>query len=76
MWRLIWAMFGLICAYQWVDGYQTYLLIGMGFEEANPLIKWYIKQFDIIPGLLLHKLLFSIALGVALYWYQKKRKIS
>lgn len=71
---IIWALFGVICIYQWVDGQQTYLLLQLGLKEANPIIRLCIREFGIIWGLVLPKLFAMTMLGIGLYYYQKKVK--
>ena len=70
MFYLIWAMFGVICLYQWVDGYQTWLLLHLGATESNPIVGFFIEEFGIAWGLFVPKLLAVIYHGICLRCYQ------
>ena len=74
MWRLVWTLFGVICAYHWLDAYQTYLLLQFGCKEINPLVKLSMDQLGVIPGLLAIKLLGMTMLGVFLVHYQRTKR--
>lgn len=71
MWYIVWALFSLVCVYQGLDVYQTYLLLQLGCQEVNPIVRLSIAWFGVVPGMIMTKLLFVIILGIPLYIYQK-----
>ena len=73
--RLIWAMFGVICAYSWLDAYQTYILIQVGATEFNPIIAWCIKKRGLIQGLVIPKVFVLSFLAWGLHKYLTKKKL-
>ena len=49
------------------DFYSTSVLMGIGFEEANPYMKWVMSHLGIVPTMLLTKGVFTILLCIASY---------
>jgi len=37
------------------DVYTTYLILGFGGRELNPLLNWVIKKIGVLPGLIASK---------------------
>lgn len=65
--------------YNWVDIYQTDLLLKLGAYEANPVLVWFseLLNMDIIQSITIFKTTFLILLGiglVAIYTKQQFKK--
>ena len=69
---IVWGLFIVIVIYNWVDIYQTILLLQTGLlYEANPWLEHLYVKFG-VPGLIIPKLLLLVFMFVVLLKYQLK----
>ena len=65
--KIIWMLFALLVIFNIVDVYQTWMLINLGVQEANPLVKLFITKFGIVTEMILIKIIvFSFLLVIIL----------
>ena len=63
MW-ITWALYVLVVIFNILDTYQTWLLLQVGAEEANPMLQILIDQFGFFWGVGGAKALVVGGLGV------------
>lgn len=68
-----WLCYLVIVAYNGVDAWQTVMLLGLGAEEINPVVGWFIEAAGTVHAVWWVKLVPLAMLGVGLALYQKRR---
>lgn len=71
---ILWLLYIVVVVYNYLDAYQTGLLIRLRCMEANPIAAYFIEQFGVNIGLYGPKTTLMITLGILLWLYQIKRK--
>lgn len=73
----IYLLFGLLCILQVLDVYSTVMVIKNGGYEANPILKFLMNQFGVVPALVTVKVIFIFAVYLFLdYEYIKELLIA
>lgn len=62
--RFIWILYFIIVFYNWVDYWNTSLLLSVGGTELNPLLNYFIRVTGSVHSIFFVKLVPIIALGV------------
>ena len=68
---IIWLLFILVCAYNYIDIYQTYLLFQCGAVEVNPVLLIFMSDSQDITTIIIIKTIVISILGVLLYLRNK-----
>lgn len=63
---ILWLLFLLVCVFNVVDVWQTYMILEMGGKEANPFLAWAIEAFGFWQAMFLIKGLLLLVLGILL----------
>lgn len=67
---IIWLLFSLLIIFQFLDIWQTYLLLETGvIHEANPIMKYFFKEFGFWKSCIVIKLIVMLFLGVIIKLY-------
>jgi len=72
MFPLICALFGVICVYQALDIWQTYLLFQFETFEWNPFMNYLMNRFGFFPALIGFKGFCVVLLGTLIMIYKRK----
>jgi hypothetical protein len=66
---IVWVLYAVVVIYNFLDAWQTILLIEVGATEANPVVAYLINLAGTTRVLWLVKSCTCLFLGVSLYWY-------
>lgn len=66
----MWMLYFVIVVYQFLDLWQTLLLLKLGAYEANPIAQYFMNIFGTVDGIYIIKFLVILFLGVLLLIYQ------
>lgn len=72
---IVWLLFIVVVAYNWLDVWQTKLLIDLGAEEANPLMRYLFDITGDVSLIALCKFLILSLLGTLIYFRLKREGI-
>jgi hypothetical protein len=72
--RIVWVLYAVVVIFNFLDAWQTILLIEVGATEANPVVAYLINLAGTTRVLWLIKSCTCLFLGVALYLYQHVSK--
>jgi hypothetical protein len=67
--------FIILLALNVFDAFSTTYLMGLGVEEANPIMNWLMGIFGIVPTMIIVKSVFLILLFILCVVYSKKAKL-
>lgn len=67
-----WGLYIVIVIYNFLDAWQTWLLLQLGAVELNPIFNYMAQCFGLMPSIIGTKFFMLSSLGILLYNYKKE----